>query len=82
MGRQDYHWQHEPVLYGWKSTGSHHWYADRKQTTIPSALCVVAGVESLNERSGVRIIKYLHFIAPGQLRSANEYNLSVIHAGA
>jgi DNA modification methylase len=34
MGRQDYHWQHEPVLYGWKPTGPHHWYADRKQTTI------------------------------------------------
>jgi DNA modification methylase len=34
MGRQDYHWQHEPVLYGWKPTGSHRWYADRKQTTV------------------------------------------------
>ncbi|MCD6345995.1 MAG: site-specific DNA-methyltransferase [Bacteroidales bacterium] len=34
MGRQDYQWQHEPVLYGWKPTGSHSWYADRKQTTI------------------------------------------------
>lgn len=34
MGRQDYHWQHEPVLYGWKPTGTHRWYSDRKQTTI------------------------------------------------
>lgn len=34
MGRQDYHWQHEPVLYGWKPTGSHYWNTDRKQTTI------------------------------------------------
>src|SRR4051812_15387043 len=34
MGRQDYHWQHEPVLYGWKPTGPHHWYFDRKQTTL------------------------------------------------
>lgn len=34
MGRQDYHWQHEPVLYGWKPTGSHRWYSDRKQTTL------------------------------------------------
>jgi DNA modification methylase len=34
LGRQDYHWQHEPVLYGWKPTGSHRWYADRKQTTV------------------------------------------------
>ncbi len=34
MGRQDYHWQHEPCLYGWKEGASHNWYADRKQTTI------------------------------------------------
>lgn len=34
LGRQDYHWQHEPCLYGWKNDGSHHWYGDRKQTTI------------------------------------------------
>jgi len=34
MGRQDYHWQHEPVLYGWKPTASHYWNSDRKQTTL------------------------------------------------
>lgn len=34
MGRQDYHWQHEPILYGWIDGASHNWYSDRKQTTI------------------------------------------------
>ena len=34
LGRQDYHWQHEPVLYGWKPNGAHRWYGDRKQTTV------------------------------------------------
>ena len=34
MGRQDYHWQHEPCLYGWKKGASHGWYSDRKQTTV------------------------------------------------
>lgn len=34
MGRQDYQWKHEPCLYGWKSGASHHWYGDRKQTTV------------------------------------------------
>jgi DNA modification methylase len=34
MGRQDYQWQHEPVLYGWKPTGSHLWHSDRRQTTL------------------------------------------------
>lgn len=34
LGRADYHWQHEPILYGWKPTAKHFWYADRKQTTM------------------------------------------------
>ena len=34
LGRSDYQWQHEPVLYGFLQNGKHHWYADRKQTTI------------------------------------------------
>ncbi|AWQ40212.1 DNA modification methylase [Enterococcus faecalis] len=34
LSRQDYHWKHEPCLYGWASGGSHSWYSDRKQTTI------------------------------------------------
>ena len=34
MGRQDYHWKHEPCPYGWKDGAGHLWAADRKQTTI------------------------------------------------
>jgi len=34
MGRQDYHWKHEPCLYGWKEGAGHLWAADRKQTTV------------------------------------------------
>lgn len=34
MGRNDYHWQHEPILYGWKEGAAHSWFSDRKQTTI------------------------------------------------
>ena len=34
MGRQDYHWLHEPCLYGWKDGASHLWASDRKQTTV------------------------------------------------
>ena len=34
MGRQDYHWQHEPILYGWKPGSKHRWEADRKQSTV------------------------------------------------
>lgn len=34
FSRQDYHWRHEACLYGWTPGASHHWYADRKQTTV------------------------------------------------
>ena len=34
LGRSDYQWQHEPVLYGFMQNGRHSWYSDRKQTTI------------------------------------------------
>ena len=34
MGRQDYHWKHEPCLYGWKEGAAHFWHSDRTQTTL------------------------------------------------
>ncbi len=34
LGRSDYQWQHEPILYGFMQNGKHKWYSDRKQTTI------------------------------------------------
>lgn len=34
LGRSDYQWKHEPILYGWKPGAAHSWYGDRKQTTI------------------------------------------------
>lgn len=34
MGRQDYHWKHEPILYGWKPGAAHRWYGGRKQATV------------------------------------------------
>jgi len=34
IGRQDYQWKHEPILYGWKPGAAHCWNGDRKQTTV------------------------------------------------
>jgi site-specific DNA-methyltransferase (adenine-specific) len=34
LGRQDYHWKHEPCLYGWKDGAKHTWLSDRSQTTV------------------------------------------------
>lgn len=34
LGRQDYQWQHEPILYGWKPGAAHRFYGGRKQGTL------------------------------------------------
>jgi DNA modification methylase len=34
LGRQDYHWRHEPILYGWKPGAGHYFVEDRTQTTV------------------------------------------------
>lgn len=34
MGRQDYHWRHEPILYGWKLGAGHQMLEDRTQDTV------------------------------------------------
>lgn len=34
LGRQDYHWRHEPILYGWREGAGHYFVDDRTQDTI------------------------------------------------
>jgi len=34
LGRSDYLYAHEPILYGWKPTLGHKWYSDRRQKTV------------------------------------------------
>lgn len=34
LGRQDYQWQHEPILYGWKPGAAHRWYGMFDKKTI------------------------------------------------
>ena len=62
LGRQDYQWQHEPILYGWRPDGPHQFYGGRKQGTIidndspvvvqdnqdgTSSICVQVGLEQV-----------------------------------
>ncbi len=34
LGRQDYQWQHEPCLYGWKEGATHYFVDSRKESTV------------------------------------------------
>lgn len=45
LGRSDYQWIHEPILYGWKEGASHRWFGGRKQTTVAEAAELVPFVE-------------------------------------
>ena len=37
LGRSDYQWRHEPILYGWKPGAAHSWYGGRNKTTVNEA---------------------------------------------
>jgi len=37
LGRSDYQWRHEPILYGWKPGAPHAWFGGRAQTTVQEA---------------------------------------------
>lgn len=34
LGRNDYQWRHEPILYGWKEGAAHYFIDDRTQDTV------------------------------------------------
>jgi DNA modification methylase len=34
LGRQDYNWKHEPILYGWKPGAAHKWVGAFDKTTV------------------------------------------------
>lgn len=34
LGRQDYNWMHEPILYGWKPGAAHSWFGPFTNTTV------------------------------------------------
>ncbi|MCP4243936.1 MAG: site-specific DNA-methyltransferase [bacterium] len=34
LGRSDYQWRHEPILYGWKPGAAHPWFGARDKTTV------------------------------------------------
>lgn len=34
LGHSDYHYRHEPILYGWKSGGSRPWFTGRSESTV------------------------------------------------
>ncbi len=61
LSRADYHWQHEPILYGWRPGAPHMWFGDRKQTTVqdafPAAVREGSDVPCWHIMDGERIVR-------------------------
>lgn len=58
LGRQDYHWRHEPCLYGWVDGGSHYFINDRSQDTVlePSSV----DFDKIKKDEAIEIIKKIY----------------------
>lgn len=51
LSRQDYHWRHEPCLYGWKLGKAHYFIDDYTQDTV------LESIESLQEKNKKDLIE-------------------------
>ncbi len=56
LGRQDYNWQHEPILYGWKTGAAHTWLGLHDQTTVVDD---EADLRSMDRGSLIKAIREL-----------------------
>lgn len=56
MGRQDYHWRHESILYGWVDGAAHWFLADR---TIDTVIDEEPNPDTLNRAELVDLVKQL-----------------------
>ena len=69
LGRQDYHWRHEPILYGWKLGEAHYFIDDRSQDTV-----LLQDELDLNSKTKEELIAIIE-----EFRQANKDRLSVIY---
>lgn len=68
IGRQDYQWQHEPILYGWKEGGAHYFIAERTNRTV---------IEDKIDFDAMTKKELLAYVK--ELQNDNEHPTTVIH---
>lgn len=68
LGRQDYQWRHEPILYGWKEGAGHTWYGGRSQSTI-----LESDIDELKKLSKKELIEQIEEYQKGIPTSVIEY---------
>lgn len=55
LGMQDFQWEHEPVLYGWKTGAPHYWQGGYRQSTV-----IDEAVGKLSKLSKKELLNYIH----------------------
>jgi DNA modification methylase len=76
LGRQDYHWMHEPCLYGWKSGGTHRWYGGRDQVTV---IDDDVDLKQLNKHDLIRLINAMRTAASATVLRHEKPRSSDLH---
>lgn len=76
IGRQDYHWQHEPCLYGWKKGSSHYFLPNRSFTTI---LEDEASLEKMSKSDLIELIKTYQEDTPTTILRVARPTSSLLH---
>ena len=76
LSRQDYHWRHEPIIYGWKEGKTHAWYGGRKQTSIMDAQLVL---DNLSHDDLLALAKSWQQVIASTVIKAKKPNVSVDH---
>lgn len=79
IGRQDYHWKHEPCLYGWHEGGSHYFVKDRTQDTIIQD-DTIENFNKLKKEEAVELLKNIYSqLEPSSVIFEDKPNKSEIH---
>lgn len=55
LGRQDYQWIHEPILYGWKEGAGHYFVNDRTKSTVYQE--VKKDLNKLNKKEAIELLE-------------------------
>ena len=78
LGRQDYQWQHEPCLYGWKDGAGHYFVDSRRQSTVVEDLMPDLGRMKKAEMEALLKEIYADEIATDVIHEAKP-NVSELH---
>lgn len=78
LGRSDYQWRHEAILYGWKPGAAHPWYGGRKQTTVREG--TVMPLRAMPDGTLQVDVANRTFVVSGQNLSIEAFDGSIIRA--